>query len=184
MDIVTGVMKLCNLLLSPPTLCNSTHSHTHTMKGEQITCWRENQDTLPSGPGSFHLYPPSFLPPSLGENNNGTSAAFEGRLDGTDSYGLGGVSGQVGVSPQLLEQLSVEGGRLGLSCYLSPEGPWGKGGVGGVTLSRPHYLYCTASHSHHWEWRANAWLDFWLVVGLRIVPSNNELNGNRPKDIS
>lgn len=31
----------------------------------------------------------------------------------------------MGVSPQLLEQLSVEGGSLGLSCYLSPEGKGG-----------------------------------------------------------
>lgn len=69
----------------------------------------------------------SFLPPSLGENNYGASAAFEGRLDGADGDGLGRVSGQLGVSPQLLKQQPVEGGCLGLSCYLSPEGPRGEG---------------------------------------------------------
>lgn len=38
----------------------------------------------------------------------------------------------MGVSPQLLEQLSVEGGSLGLSCYLSPEG---KGGGGLLSIT-------------------------------------------------
>lgn len=70
----------------------------------------------------------SSLPPSLGENDYGASAAFEGRLDSANGYSLRRVSGQLGMSPQLLKQQPVEGGCLGLSCYLSPEGPRGEGG--------------------------------------------------------
>lgn len=80
-------------------------------------------------------FTPPFLPPSLGENNDGTSAAFEGGLNCSCSQGLRGVSGHVGVPPQLLEQLSVEGGRLSLSRYLSPREPFGKDG-GGYSQSR------------------------------------------------
>lgn len=75
----------------------------------------------------------SSLPPCLGENNDGASTAFEGRLDGADGHSLGGVSGQLRVSSQLLEQLPVEGGCLGLPCYLNSEGPREWGRVGGLT---------------------------------------------------
>lgn len=63
----------------------------------------------------------SVLPPGFGEHNDGASAAFEGRFDGAHSDRLRRVSSQLRVSPQLFEQLPVEGSRLGLPCYLSPE---------------------------------------------------------------
>ena len=87
----------------------------------------------------------SFLPPSLSENNDAARAAFEGRLHSSDCYGLRRVFGQAGVPPQPLEELSVEGGCFGLSCYLRPEG---KGGPG-VTLTTLHNN--TVRHSHHWK---------------------------------
>lgn len=96
-------------------------------------------NSLPSGTMINSPLCFSVLPPSLGENNEGTSAAFEGWLDSADSYSLRVVSGHFGVSPQLLEQLPVEDGRLGLPCYLSPQGPWGKG-RGGYSQSHTRLL--------------------------------------------
>lgn len=127
-------LELC-CYLHPPHITAHTHTHTYRSEGEGIclstlgargrirTVRRHRTFRIRFiSPLSF-----SFLPPSLSENNDGTSAAFEGRLNGSDSHGLWGVSGQLRVSPQLLEQLSVEGGRLGLSCYLSAGGRRGKG---------------------------------------------------------
>lgn len=60
----------------------------------------------------------SALPSTLCENYNGTSTGLKGGLDSSHSDSLRGVSGQLGVSPELLKQLSVEGGSLCLSRYL------------------------------------------------------------------
>lgn len=137
--LATPTLAICCYLHPPSVTAHFRHTHTHKIKGEGTSKSSLSVggrirscvgDTLPSGPGSFRLSLCLFLPPSLGENNYGTSAAFEGWLDGTDSYNLGGVSGQLGVSPQLVKQLSVEGGRLGLSCYLSSQGPRGRVGLG------------------------------------------------------
>lgn len=89
--------------------------------------------------------PPSFLPPSLSENNDGTSTAFEGCFNSSHCYSLGGVSGQVGTFPQLLEQLSVEGGCFCLSCYLSPE--WK------VTFKHTPLQTHTGTHTTEKDWQ-------------------------------
>lgn len=148
--MITGTLRRVDIrrtlticLPSSPTLDSDTLTHSHRIKGEGI--WK---DTLGVGRGGavimymqghltfggFLTLRFTFLPPGLGENNEGTSAAFEGGLDGAHGHSLRGVSGQLAVSPQLLKQLSVEGGRLGLACYLRPEGPGARGGAG-VLLS-------------------------------------------------
>lgn len=64
--------------------------------GDLSRLWQDLTFALP-------LAPPSLLPPSLGENNDGAGAAFKGGLDSADGHGLGRVSGQLRVPPQLLE---------------------------------------------------------------------------------
>lgn len=104
---------------------------------------------LPSGRGWLHGYV-SVLPSSLGQNNDCTSAAFKGRLHGTDGHGLCGVSGEVRVSPQLFEQLPVEGGGLRLSSYLRIGGPWRKEGrYWGWRVTQSRSLSHTHTHHRH-----------------------------------
>lgn len=142
--LTTLALVFAMSFLHPPSVTVHiwhTHTYTHTQNQrsgdmlEDISWWRENEELvkqvamyLVTHLHDWHHFPCfSFLPPSLGENNDGTSAAFEGWLNSTDSYGLWRVSGQVWVSPQLFKQLPVEGGCLSLLCYLSPEGPRGEG---------------------------------------------------------
>lgn len=119
--------SICNCKNSD---AHSIRTHTHTNpKGrgllEHISWWRENREfALPPALAPLFV---SLLPPSFGEDNDGASAAFEGCFDRTDGYCLWGVSSELGMSPQLFKQLPVEGSRLGLSCYLSPEWPRGEG---------------------------------------------------------
>lgn len=126
-----------------------THTHTHTRRMGIFTStlgvwgrrrsWVKWASTRLATPYlRTRIMSPLFhfsLPSSLSENNNGTSTAFEGWLNSSNSYCFCRISGQLRVSPQLHKQLSVEGGCLGLSCYLNPEGK----GWGGVTLN--HTLY-------------------------------------------
>lgn len=53
-----------------------------------------------------------FSPAGLGEHDNGTGAALEGSLNGTDGDGLRGVTGQMSDAAQLLKHLSVVHGSL------------------------------------------------------------------------
>ena len=58
-------------------------------------------------------------PASLGEHDDGAGAALEGSLDGTDSDGFCGVTGQMRGATQLLEHLPVEHGCLGFTGNLN-----------------------------------------------------------------
>lgn len=60
----------------------------------------------------------SDSPASLGEDDDGTGAALERSLDGTDSGGLRGVTGQMRGATKLLEHLPVEHGCLRFTCDL------------------------------------------------------------------
>lgn len=55
---------------------------------------------------------PGVSPASLGQHNDCTGAALERSLDGTNSDGLCGVTGQMSEATQLLEHLPVEHGCL------------------------------------------------------------------------
>lgn len=157
MDIGTGLKTSPTLTLAICCYLRSTHPHIPTpTQGEGQIIWRRESEAVLDRLSFIwqhltfrnRIISPlyfSFLPPSLGENNEGTSAAFEGGLNGSNGHSLWGVPGQLGMSPQLLKQLPVEGGRLGLSCYLNPEGPRGKGGWGGGLLSITHDHCCTHS---------------------------------------
>lgn len=127
--------------LSPTSRCNQKHtfilSHTraHTLYGQlvHIVCSVLTRDDKVQ---------PHVLPPSLGENNNCTSAALERRLHGSDSRHLGRISCQVGVSPQLFKQLPVESGCLCLAGDLSqPRGGTNWGRSGGYLLSQTHIIH-------------------------------------------
>lgn len=153
--IAGGTLKI-SCYLHPPYVTRKhtrTHAYTHNKRNLRRGdinsilgdgCgWR----TLTFGTRIVSLLSVSFLPSSLGENNYGAGAAFEGGLNGSDSHSLWGVSGQLGVPPQLLEQFSVEGGCLGLPCYLSTtmrEG-WG-------SYSQSHTTTTTAHPVIHTTW--------------------------------
>lgn len=131
-----------------------THTHKHESKGEGFV---RAHKLVEGGLGVFLTsctgiaFPVSFLPPGFGEDNDGASAAFEGCFDGTNGYRLWRVSSQLGVPPQLLKQLPVEGSRLGLSCYLSPERP--RGGRGGLYFqSHQKMFFSTTTHSAGRDW--------------------------------
>lgn len=64
---------------------------------------------------------PGHTPASLGEHDDGAGAVLEGSLNGTNSDGLCGVTGQMGGATQLLEHLPVEHRCLGFTGNLEPE---------------------------------------------------------------